>query len=128
MIVEVLPKYSMSRGDRLCPNLAYGEFMCSCSYDFCDITLVNPQLLIAWEKMRNEWGSPILVTSGYRCQTHNKDIGGVDTSLHKRGSAIDIVPVGDKTNLVELDKIAKKYFSRTILYMDKKFIHCEKGD
>ena len=33
---------------------------------------------------------PIYVTSGYRCYTHNKAVGGVKASQHMRGIALDL--------------------------------------
>lgn len=36
-------------------------------------------------------GATIQVTSGYRCEELNKIVGGVKTSLHMQGRAVDIV-------------------------------------
>lgn len=40
---------------------------------------------------RNKFGS-ITVSSGYRCDKLNKMVGGSDTSNHKLGCAVDIIP------------------------------------
>lgn len=37
---------------------------------------------------------PIIITSGYRCKKHNKDIGGVIGSQHTLNKAADIVVPG----------------------------------
>lgn len=42
------------------------------------------------DPLREAWGKPITVTSGYRCQQLNKLVGGVATSMHLTGHAADI--------------------------------------
>lgn len=42
------------------------------------------------DPIREEWGGPITVNSGYRCPALNKAVGGVSTSQHLRGEAADI--------------------------------------
>ena len=44
------------------------------------------------DPLREAWGSPIIVTSGYRCEELNKRVEGVKTSYHLRGMAADIRP------------------------------------
>ena len=44
------------------------------------------------DPLREAWGSPIIVTSGYRCPELNARVGGVKTSYHLRGMAADIPP------------------------------------
>lgn len=43
------------------------------------------------EPARVRLGSPIIVTSGYRCVELNKAVGGVVTSQHTKGQAADLV-------------------------------------
>ena len=42
------------------------------------------------DPVREKLGMPIVVNSGYRCEKHNKDVGGVRNSQHLRGEAADI--------------------------------------
>lgn len=44
------------------------------------------------DPLREAWGSPIIVNSGYRCPSLNKAVGGSKTSSHMSGWAVDIVP------------------------------------
>lgn len=44
------------------------------------------------DPMREAWGGPLTVTSGYRCKALNKAVGGVSTSAHLEGWAADIRP------------------------------------
>ncbi len=45
--------------------------------------------------MREAWGGPIGVTSGYRPEPLNTRVGGVPGSYHTKGMALDIYPVGE---------------------------------
>lgn len=47
------------------------------------------------DPIREKWGGPITVNSGYRCKELNKLVGGAKTSDHLYGFAADIT-VGDK--------------------------------
>jgi len=40
--------------------------------------------------IREKWGKPIVITSGYRCLEHNKAIGGEGCSVHVFGLALDV--------------------------------------
>lgn len=42
------------------------------------------------DALREAWGEPIAVNSGYRCPKLNAAVGGVSTSQHLRGEAADI--------------------------------------
>ena len=42
------------------------------------------------EPARVDFGSPIYITSGYRCPELNKAVGGKPTSQHLRGEAADL--------------------------------------
>ena len=47
------------------------------------------------EPIREAYGKPIIVTSGYRCPELNKAVGGVATSEHLQGMAADIRTLSD---------------------------------
>ena len=42
------------------------------------------------DPIREAWGGPITVNSGYRCPVLNRTVGGVPTSQHQKGEAADI--------------------------------------
>lgn len=48
------------------------------------------------DPLREKWGAPIIVTSGYRCEKLNKAIGGASKSQHVLGQAADIRTVSDR--------------------------------
>lgn len=47
------------------------------------------------DPLRQAWGSPIIVTSGYRCKALNKAVNGAINSQHCKGQAADIHTVSD---------------------------------
>ena len=42
------------------------------------------------DPLRERWGKPIKVNSGYRCPALNEAVGGVPNSQHMKGEAADI--------------------------------------
>lgn len=46
------------------------------------------------QPLRDAWGEPLAINSGYRCQEVNKAVGGVPTSQHTKGEAADVCPFG----------------------------------
>lgn len=49
------------------------------------------------DPLREAWGRPLTVTSGYRCAELNKAVGGSKTSHHCNGMAADIT-TGNKVD------------------------------
>ena len=47
------------------------------------------------DPVREKWGKPIIVSSGYRCPTLNVAVGGAKNSQHTTGEAADIHTVED---------------------------------
>lgn len=56
------------------------------------------------DPLRERYGKPINVNSGYRCQALNKAVGGVRNSQHLTGEAADI-DTGSKTENRKLMKM-----------------------
>lgn len=54
------------------------------------------ELALFLDDLREEWGSGIKVTSGFRIEALNKAVGGAEASVHKIGYAADIVPANGK--------------------------------
>lgn len=57
------------------------------------------------DPLREEYGKPIYVTSGYRCAVINKAVGGVTGSQHLRGEAADIVTGAGKAENYKLGRL-----------------------
>lgn len=47
------------------------------------------------DPLREAYGKPIIVTSGYRCEELNRLVGGSKTSQHRAGMAVDIRTIPD---------------------------------
>lgn len=51
---------------------------------------IHPDLLVVLEDVREHFGKPVVISSGKRCETHNKRVGGAPKSQHLLGTAADI--------------------------------------
>lgn len=129
--------FDKSNNHDLLPELTLKEFKCSCKHPDCTRTLILYSTLKSFEKLRNRYNKPIRITSGFRCQKHNLDVGGKFNSYHKIGAAIDIQPWMDPSNepkyqeeLDRLQECAEKYYDIVIRY--NQFLHChnygDRGD
>ena len=57
------------------------------------------------DPIREAWGEPIVVSSGYRCKELNALVGGVKNSHHMLGCAADITaPLCSQAKLLDADK------------------------
>lgn len=95
-------KFVKKENKKLSPNFNSKEFECSCKK--CEWQYIEDSLLQKLEEVRELYGKPIRVTSGYRCPEHNKAIGGAPSSSHVSGMAADIQPV-----IVTLDELDELY-------------------
>lgn len=77
-------------GTKLSEHFTSDEFDCHGS-GCCKSTLINEKLVQYVEQIRTHFGKPITITSGYRCTTHNRNVGGATGSRHSKGDAADIV-------------------------------------
>jgi len=95
-----------------------------------DTTLQNNILTIMreLEKIRTDYGKPIIITSGYRPEQINRAVGGVSNSQHIRGTAVDICPAhGD---VFEFQKWVDQHWYGALGWGAKKgFVHidCRNG-
>lgn len=70
----------------------------------CSECLISTDLMNALEGLRGQLGRPLVITSGYRCAVHNKNVGGAEQSLHVDGMAVDVVAKNwrEKTEILHL--------------------------
>lgn len=59
------------------------------------------------DPLREAWGGPIKITSGYRCDELNKIVGGSKTSAHFLGYAADLYPHNGR--IEEFKKFVKNF-------------------
>jgi uncharacterized protein YcbK (DUF882 family) len=77
------------------------------------------------DKARELAGVPFVITSGFRCPKHNKEVGGKPNSAHLRGLAADIAVADNETRYQIIYGLIKAGFKR--IGIGKGFIHVD-GD
>lgn len=75
--------------------LTWGELTKNCSRVPTTMEYVENAIRLAkiWGKMREDFGSPLAITSGYRPPSVNSSIGGARNSQHLYFRAIDMKPL-----------------------------------
>jgi len=63
------------------------EFACKCG---CGRDTIDTETLKLCEIVREFVGQPVTVTSGHRCEAHNRRVGGGTRSQHLYGRAADL--------------------------------------
>ncbi len=84
---------------KLTKNFDSREFACRC----CGVENIDPLLVANLQVLRDEAGVPLAINSGYRCEKHNKEVGGSSKSQHVLGKAADVRPLGD----IPLEKLCR---------------------
>lgn len=74
------------------PNFNVQEFKCGCGGKYCTgyPVALSKSLIENLQTLRIHYGRSITVTSGLRCPSYNKKVGGVTNSEHTKGRACDI--------------------------------------
>ena len=100
-------KYDYNDETQLSVHFNAREFRCKCgrTHD----TEINPTLVANLEKLHRVLDcSRIVITSGYRCPTHDKNVGGNGTGQHTKGNAADIICYNQDGNIISTKKVACK--------------------
>ena len=86
---------------KLSDNFTLGEFIASDTAKkkgidntpaLADIYHIEELCKFLLQPIRDAWGKPIKVTSGFRCAKLNRAVGGSPVSVHMRGWGADIKP------------------------------------
>ena len=117
-------EYSMTRDStrQLSPSFRVREFACKGS----DVVLIDDELVVLLQCIREHFGKPVHITSGYRTAAHNRAVGGAVYSQHQYGRAADIRVSG-----VPVEQLAA--YAETLLpgtggigrYPAKGFVHVD---
>lgn len=75
------------------------------------------------EAIRDMVGEPLKINSGYRTAAHNKKVGGVATSAHMKGVAVDIRVTSNELRAKIIraaikNNIGRIGIGRTIVHLD----------
>lgn len=108
----------------------FEEFRCQCCGGLPPLAKENIESLVdnVLDPAREQFGGPVSVNSGYRCQKHNLEVGVVVNSQHIKGEAADIIAGSPEEN-ERLAKIIEENgrYDQLIRYMGLggkiRFIH-----
>lgn len=90
--LKVMPySLELAGGKALSGNFTVKEFRC---HDGSDTVFVADELVNVLQAIREHFGKPVNINSGYRTEAWNSDHGGADHSQHKYGRAADIAISG----------------------------------
>ena len=111
-------------------NFSYSEFEASDKADekgICNVITtfevrdaVKALVDTVLQPLRDAWGKPLHVNSGYRCPELNKEVGGMPTSQHVKGEAADVA-CDKPVELARLAKALRLPYDQMILYPT--FVH-----
>jgi zinc D-Ala-D-Ala carboxypeptidase len=101
------------------PEFTKEEFRCKCGCNQAEMKEDFMDMLHSARKLANR---PFIITSGYRCEKHNKNVGGTDRSDHLTGNGADISVRSGRERWVIEDALIKCGFIR--IGHGRDFIHC----
>ena len=88
-----IKQYSLKNdgAKQLSPAFRVREFRCR---DGTDTILIDEGLVVLLQCIREHFGKPVTITSGYRTASHNAKVGGSKSSQHLLGRAADFYVEG----------------------------------
>ena len=79
----------------LSKHFSKAEFACNhCGKLHPSGVMPPKELLDVLDDLRDHFGVPVTVNSGYRCPVHNANVGGATASRHMEGDASDVMVKG----------------------------------
>ena len=86
---EMIRQYSVAKDGnrRIAPDFKVRELRCR---DGTDTVMVDEALTVVLQCIREHFGKPVTITSGYRTAAHNAAVDGAKSSQHLLGRAADI--------------------------------------
>ena len=107
------------------------EFDCKCKKckdngEGRGIDMMDDYFLQMLDDARHKAGIPFVITSGYRCPSHNRAVGGVANSAHTKGLAADIACSDERSRGYIIGALYEASFNRIGIHPD--FIHVDDDD
>lgn len=101
------------------------EFACKCGKHCNGYPVeIKEKLVKLADMVREHFDSPVIVSSGIRCETHNSVVGGVSNSRHLYGKAMDFCVSGYAANVV-LDYVEKLPGINYAYAIDSNYVHMD---
>ena len=95
------------------------NFNCPC----CGKRDMKEKFIVKLDQARGIADIPFKITSGYRCEKHNAEIGGVSSSAHTKGYAADIECKGSRSRAKIVKACIEAGFDR--IGIAKGFVHVD---
>lgn len=105
---------------KLTENFFADEFACKCG---CGLNNINKSLVSMLQIAREQAGIGFTVTSALRCPVHNRNEGGLPSSSHLKGLAVDIKADSSQTRQKILSALISAGFDR--IGIARSFIHVD---
>lgn len=107
--------------ENIAPNFKRRELLCFC----CQKEGIKDELVFHLQMAHDllPAHSVMIITSGYRCEEHNKEVGGVEDSAHLEGLAADVKCEDPRYRFLLIAALIKVGFKRIGIY--DSFVHCD---
>lgn len=121
--------YPKDSDESLTKDFKAREFDCPC--DHCHETLIDDELVLKLQELRELLAFPIKITSGYRCEHHQEELRemgfetAVGKSQHELGKAAD-VKTGHHLG-IEIEEAARSAGFKAV-GVGRSFIHADLRD
>lgn len=103
-------------------NFTRDEMKCPC----CDRCNMDLEFMSRLQAARTIAGIAFNLSSGFRCNYHNSEVGGVVGSLHTFGEAVDIIITSDRERLIIARALLLVGF--THIKVKQNYIHIDSSD
>lgn len=100
-------------------NFSVEEFDCPC----CGKNLIDWSFVHKLQKARDIAKTAFVINSGWRCEKHNREVGGAENSSHLRGHAADIQASTSVKRYVLVVALLEAGFER--IGVAKTFVHVD---
>jgi len=98
------------------------EFSCPC----CGKGTISSEMKLFLSAARRIAGIPFVINSAFRCRRHNVEVGGLPTSSHLKGLAVDLKCKNSKERFKILSALLLIGFKR--IGIGENFIHADLDD
>lgn len=97
------------------------EVECKC----CGVSSMDHIHMKRMDDFRKAVGKSVFLSSGYRCEKHNADVGGKPNSAHTKGLACDVIVPNTEDMYFFIKAAYRVGFPRIGASTDQKFMHLD---